>query len=185
MQYEPEECQKLELLHSHTKMVYSSVQLKACLAFLILYSVVFDCSSVPLYTNSTNSTLTPTNSTISVSHHQSVSYDMNEHILTFKTSQAAEAKRQSYINKTQNDVNSSKDEETSLMNSVKNSLAVDNTHNSSRFSRSRRSTGLYKPETRHIISSEILKWIICLANCAKKDYSKRLPSCLGNNTEVC
>jgi hypothetical protein len=71
MQCEPVECQKLELLHSYTKMVYSSVQLKASVAFLILYVMVFDCSSVPLYTNSTNSKLTPMNSTINVDYHQS------------------------------------------------------------------------------------------------------------------
>jgi len=185
MQYEPEECQKLELLHSHTRMVYSSVQLKASFAFLILYFMVFDCSSVPLHTNSTNSNLTPTNSTISVDYHQSVSHDINEHISTIKTSQTAEAKPQSYINKTQSDVTSSKDEETSLVNSVKNNLAVNNTHNSRRFSRSTRSTRLCMPETRHNISIEILKLIVYLDNYVEDDYSKRLDSCSFNNSEVC
>jgi len=185
MQYEPEECQKLELLHSYTKMVYSSVQLKVSFAFLILYFMVFDCSSVPLYTNSTNSKLTPTNSTITVDYHQSVSYDINGHISTIKTSQAAEAKPQSYTNKSQNDVNFSKDEETSLMNSVKNKLAADNTHNSRRFSRSKRSTRLCMSETGHNISSEILTWIIYVANCVENNCSNRLDLCSVNNTEVC
>jgi hypothetical protein len=166
-------------------MVYSSVEIKASFAFLILYFMVFDCSSVPLYTNGTNSKRTPTNSTVSVDYNQSVSYDTNEHISTINTSQGAEAKPQSYVNKTENDATSSKDEETSLMNGVKNKLAVDNTHNSRRFSRSKRSTRLCMPETRRIISSEVFKWIIYLSNCVENNYSKSLVSCSVNDTEVC
>jgi len=178
MQCEPEECHKLELLHSYIKMVYSSVQHKASVAFLILYFMVFDCSSVPLYTNSTNLKLTPTNSTINVGYHQSVSYDINEHISTIKRSQTAETKRQSYVNKSQNGVTFSKDEETSLMNKDKKSLAADSTHNTRRFHRSKRSTGLN-------ISSEILKWIIYVANCAGNSSSKCHDSCSVSNREVC
>jgi hypothetical protein len=185
MQCEPEECQKLELLYLYTKMVYSSVQHKASLGFLILYFMVFDCSSVPPYTNSTNSKLTPVNSTISVDYHQSVSYDINQRIATIKTSQAAKAKPQSYINNSQNDVTFSKDEETSLMDSVKNSLAADKTHNSRRFHRSKRSTGSSMSAASPNISSEILKWINYLANCVDNSYSKCLNSCSVNSSEVC
>jgi hypothetical protein len=175
MHCEPEECQKLELLHLYTKMVCSSVQHKASVAFLILYFMVFDCLSVPLYNNSTNSKLTPMNSTINMDNHQSVLYDINEHVSTIKTSQATEAKPQTYINKSQNDVTFSKDEEKSLMNNIKSNLAANNTHNTRKFNRSKRSTA----------ASEILKWINYVANCADKDYSKCLDSCSVNNSEVC
>jgi hypothetical protein len=177
MHCEPEESQKLELLHSYTKMMYSSVQHKASVAFLILYFTVYDCSSVPAYANSTNSELTLTNSTINMHYRQSVLYDVNEHMSTVKTSQAAEAKPQSYVNKIQNDVNFAKDEETSLMNNVKNNLAADSSHNS-RFRRSKRSTGLSK-------SIEILKWVNYLANCAENSCSKCHDSCSFNSNKVC
>ena len=185
MQCEPEECQKLELLHSYTKMVFSSVQHKASLAFLILYFMVFGCSSVSLYTNSANSKLTPTNNTINVDHHQPVSYDINEHISTIQTSQATEAKLQSYISKSQNDVTFSKDEETSLMNNVKKNLAAGITRNSRRFRRSKRSTGLSMSATIRDVSSEILKWINYVVNCADNMYSKCLSSCSVDSSEVC
>jgi hypothetical protein len=184
MQCEPEECQKLELLHSYTKMVSSSVQRKASVAFLILCFMVFDCSSVPLDTNNTNSKLTPTNSTINMDYHQSFPHDINEHISTNKTSQAAEAKPQSYVNKSQNDVTFLKDEETSLMNNVKNDLAAVSTHNSRRFHRSKRSTGLSMLAARHNITSEILKWINYVANCAEENYSIYHGFCSVSSSEV-
>jgi len=181
MQCESEECQQLELLHSYTKMVYFSVQHKASVVFLILYFMVFDCSSLPLDTNSTNSKLTPTNSTINVDYHPSVLYDTNEHISTIKTSQVAEAKPQSYVNKRQDDVAFSKDEETSLMNNVKNNPAAENTHNSRRFHRSKRSTELCTSAARPNISSEILKWVNYVANCPGNSNS----NCSVNSSEVC
>jgi hypothetical protein len=184
MQCESEECQRLELLRFIEKMVYSSVQHKASVAFLILYFMVFDCSSVPLDTNSTNSNLTPTNSTINVDYHHSVSFGSSENISTIKTSQAAEAKPQSYVNKSQNDGTFSKDEETPLMNDVKNNLAADNTHNS-RFHRSKRSTRLSRSAARPNISSEVVKWIIYVANCAENSCSKCYNSCSVNSSEVC
>lgn len=177
MHCEPEESQKLEVLHSYTKMVYSSVKHKASIAFLISYFAVCDCSSVPLYTNSTNSELTPMNITINMYYRQSVPYDVNEHISTIKTSQAAEAKPQSYVNKIQNDVNLSKDGKTSAMNNVENNLTADGSGNG-RFHRSKRSTGLSK-------SNAILKWINYLANCAENSCSKCHDSCSLNSIEVC
>jgi len=158
-------------------MVYSPVQHKASVAFLILYFTVYDCSSVPLYTNSTNSELTPMNSTVNMDYRHSVTYGVNEHISTVKTSQAAEAKPQYYVNKIQNDVNFAKDGETSVMNNVENNLAADNSHNG-RFHRSKRSAGLSK-------SSAILKWINYLANCAENSCSKCHDSCSLNSNEVC
>lgn len=166
-------------------MVCFSVQHKASVAFLILYFMVFDCSSAPLDTNSKNSKLTPTNSTINVDYHPSVSYDVNEHISTIKSLQTAEAKPQSYINISQNDVTFSKDEETSLMNNVKNNPAANNTHNSRRFHRSKRSTELCTSAARPNISSEILKWVNYVANCAGNSNSNHHHSCSVNSSEVC
>jgi hypothetical protein len=177
MHCEPEESQKLELLHTYINMAYSSVQHKASVAFLIIYFMVYDCLSVSLYINSTNSELTPMNNTISMDYRQSVSYDVNERISTIKTSQEAEAKPQSYLNKIRNDVNFSKDEETSLMKNVKNNLTADNSHNG-RFHRSKRSTVLS-------VSSEILKWINYLANCAESNCSECHSSCSFSSNEVC
>jgi hypothetical protein len=166
-------------------MVCFSVQHKASVAFLILYFMVFDCSSVPLDTNSINSKLTPTYSTVNVDYHPSVLYDINEHISTIKTSQAAEAKSQSYINVSQNDVTFLKDEETSLMNNVKNNPVANNNHNSRRFHRSKRSTELCTPAARCNISSAILKWVNYVANCAGNNNSNYHHSCSVNSSEVC
>jgi hypothetical protein len=136
--------------------------------------MVLDCASVPVNTNSTKWTLTPTNSNISMGYHHSVPRDVNEHISPIQTSHGEEAKPHSYLNKGQNDVDFSKYEETSVMNSVNNSLAADNTDNSRRFSRSAGSA-----------ESEIQKWINYLANCLGNRSYACQDFCSVNEHEVC
>ena len=184
MQCEPEECRKLILWHSLTNMVYSSLQLEASVAFLILYFLVFDCSSSPLYASGTNSKMTSMNGTINVDYHQSLSHDRNEYISTNKTSHGAEAKPQSYININQNKVTFSMGEETSLTNHINNNPATDGTRNSRRFSRSE-GTGSCNLKTRPNISREIKKWISYVASCSDESSSKCHDSCSVNSTEVC
>jgi hypothetical protein len=116
-------------------MVRSSLQQKATFAFLILYFMVFHCSSVPLHRNSTDSKPTPENSTVSMDYLQSVSHDVNKH-----TSHEVEEKQKLYGSKNQTDMTFLKKEEISVMKNVNNILAAENTHGSRSVRRSQRST---------------------------------------------
>jgi hypothetical protein len=147
--------------------------------------MVFDCSSVPLNTNSTNSKLTQENSSISVDYFQSVSYDINDHISAMKTSHGAEAKPKSHANKSQSDVSWSQYQETSRMNNVNNILAADSSHSSRNVRRSERSTQGTTSETGRNISSESRKWVNYLAHCIDPSSDKHHHYCSVSSSKVC
>jgi hypothetical protein len=119
-------------------MMYYSAQMKASIAFVILHLMVSDCSSIPLHTNR-RALKNSSTSTVRLSSRPPIS---NEDVSAMVISRGSEseAKPKSYGNQTENNVNALKNTKTSATMNINKSILKEDSHNSIKTLRSKRST---------------------------------------------